>query len=291
MAGGGADPAGEAVAAAVAALPPLREVIARHGLDARRNLGQHFLLDLNLTGRIARAGGDLSSINVLEVGPGPGGLTRSLLSAGAKRVVAVERDPRCLLALSPLIEAAAGRLEVVEADALAVDATALVPPPRAVVANLPYNVATPLLIGWLRQARAFGHLTLMFQAEVADRLVAGPGTKTYGRLSVISQWLCRVQRLFGIPHTAFTPPPKVASAVVQFFPRDRPEPADWHAMETVVAAAFGQRRKMLRQSLKTLGDPEPLLRAAGLDGTDRAETVPVSGFAALARAHTCRRRN
>ena len=291
MAGGGAGPVGEAVAAAVTAQPPLREVIARHGLDARKNLGQHFLLDLNLTGRIARAGGDLSSINVLEVGPGPGGLTRALLLAGAKRVVAVERDPRCLRALSPLIEAAAGRLEVVEADALDVDATALMPPPRAVVANLPYNIATPLLIGWLRQVRAFGHLTLMFQAEVADRLVAGPGTKTYGRLSVISQWLCRAQRLFGVPRTAFTPPPKVASAVVQFFPHDKPEPADWRAMETVTAAAFGQRRKMLRQSLKALGDPEPLLAAAGIDGTHRAETVTVSGFAALARAHTGRLRN
>jgi 16S rRNA (adenine1518-N6/adenine1519-N6)-dimethyltransferase len=277
---------GPGVADAVAALPPLREVIARHRLDARRSLGQHFLLDLNLTARIARAAGDLATLNVVEVGPGPGGLTRALLAGGARRVVAVERDPRCLAALAPLAQAAGGRLTLVEADALEIDAVDLVPAPRAVVANLPYNVATPLLIGWLRRAGAFAGLTLMFQAEVADRLVAAPGTKAYGRLSVVARWQCTVRRLFGIPASAFTPPPKVASAVVRLEPRESPEPAPWPAMEAVTAAAFGQRRKMLRQSLRTLGDPEPLLAAAGLDGTRRAETVDIAGFAALARAQS-----
>ena len=279
------------VAAAVATLPPLRDVVRHYGLAARKSLGQHFLLDLNLTSRIARnsggglAGHDgLSGINVLEIGPGPGGLTRALLLAGAERVVAVERDPRCLKALAPLVTVAAGRLQVVQADALTVDATDVVPAPRVVVANLPYNIATPLLIGWLRQAKAFRSLTLMFQAEVADRLSAEPGTKAYGRLSVVTQWQCRVERLLRLPAKAFTPPPKVASAVVRLTPRTAPEPADWATMERVTAAAFQQRRKMLRQSLKSLGTVDGLLDTAGLDGTCRAEMIPVSGFAALAQA-------
>jgi 16S rRNA (adenine1518-N6/adenine1519-N6)-dimethyltransferase len=279
---------GDRAAAAIEALPPLRAVIARHGLDARKSLGQHFLLDLNLTRRIARSAGDLSALNAVEIGPGPGGLTRALLLAGARRLVAVERDRRCVEALAPLAEAAGGRLTLIEADALEVDAAELVPAPRAVIANLPYNIATPLLIGWLREAQAFAALTLMFQAEVADRLTAAPGSRVYGRLSVMSQWRCRVRRLFGLPASAFTPPPKVASAVVRLEPLASPEPAEWQAMETVVAAAFGQRRKMLRQSLRTLGDPEPLLAAAGLDGTRRAETVDVAGFAALARVYASR---
>jgi 16S rRNA (adenine1518-N6/adenine1519-N6)-dimethyltransferase len=281
----GADPDGDRVVAAIAAQPPLRTVIAAHGLDARKSLGQHFLLDLNLTRRIARAAGALREMHVIEIGPGPGGLTRALLAEGARSVIAIERDRRCLAALAPLAEAAAGRLTLVEADALEVDAAALAPAPRAVVANLPYNIATPLLIGWLRRARAFEHLTLMFQAEVADRLAAAPGSKAYGRLSVIAQWQCTVHRLFGIPASAFTPPPKVASAVVQLHPRPQPEPAPWPAMEAVTAAAFGQRRKMLRHSLRSLGDTDALLQAAGLDGTKRAETVSVAGFAALAQAY------
>jgi 16S rRNA (adenine1518-N6/adenine1519-N6)-dimethyltransferase len=259
-------------------------VIARHDLGARKALGQNFLLDLNLTRRIARAAGDLSGVTVVEVGPGPGGLTRALLDTGAARVVAVERDLRFIAALDDLVEAAEGRLELVRADALEVDAVALAPEPRAVVANLPYNVATPLLIGWLKRIEAFRSLTLMFQKEVADRLAAAPGGKDYGRLSVIAQWAAEVRPMFNLPAQAFTPPPKVMSTVVQLLPRREREPAEWSAMEAVTAAAFGQRRKMLRQSLKSLGDAEALAAAAGLDPTARAEVVPVAGYAALARA-------
>jgi 16S rRNA (adenine1518-N6/adenine1519-N6)-dimethyltransferase len=270
-----------------AALPPLRTVIARHGLQARKSLGQHFLLDANLTARIARAAGDLSGVHVVEVGPGPGGLTRALLTTMAKEVVAVERDDRCIAALAALVAAAGGRLRVVPADALEVDAAALVPPPRAVIANLPYNIATPLLLGWLRGIDAFRGLTLMFQREVAERLAAPPGSKSYGRLSVISQWRAEVRVLFHLPAAAFTPPPKVASSVVGLTPRRAPEDADFAAMERVTAAAFGQRRKMLRQSLRSLtgaGDGAALAAAAGLPPTARAEDIDVAGFAALARA-------
>ncbi|WP_029006977.1 16S rRNA (adenine(1518)-N(6)/adenine(1519)-N(6))-dimethyltransferase RsmA [Azospirillum halopraeferens] len=265
------------------ALPPLRDVIARFGLDARKALGQNFLLDLNLTGRIARSAGPLEGVTVVEVGPGPGGLTRALLATPARAVIAVERDHRFVEALQDVVAAAAGRLTIVEADALTVDPVELAPAPRAVVANLPYNVATPLLIGWLKRIRDYVGLTLMFQKEVADRLVAEPGSKTYGRLSVIAQWQADVRVLFNLPAKAFTPPPKVASSVVRLTPRPAPEPADWTAMETVTAAAFGQRRKMLRQSLKALGDAEGLLAAAGIPPTARAEEVPVAGFATLAR--------
>jgi 16S rRNA (adenine1518-N6/adenine1519-N6)-dimethyltransferase len=265
-------------------LPPLREVIARFDLGARKALGQNFLLDLNLTGRIARSAGDLSGVTVIEIGPGPGGLTRALLNSDAAAVVAVERDSRCIVALADLVEASEGRLRLIEGDALEVDPEAIAPAPRAIVANLPYNVATPLLIGWLKRIEQFRSLTLMFQREVADRLSAKPGTKAYGRLSVISQWRADVRPLFNLPARAFTPPPKIESTVVHFTPRLSPEPAEFSAMEAVTAAAFGQRRKMLRASLKSLGNAEALIDEAGLIPTQRAEEVPVAGFAALARA-------
>ena len=260
------------------ALPPLREVIARHGLDARKSLGQHFLLDLNLTARIARAAGDLEAATVLEIGPGPGGLTRALLEAGAREVIAVEKDSRAVAALVELAAAYPGRLRVVEADALAFDE----PQDAVVVANLPYNVSTVLLVRWLRRIERFRSLTLMFQKEVADRLTAAPGGKDYGRLSVMAQWLCEVRAAFEIPPRAFTPPPKVTSTVVRFVPRPAPERAGFAQMERVAAAAFGQRRKMLRQSLKPLGG-EALLARAGVSPTARAEELSVSQFAALAR--------
>ncbi|QQP88027.1 16S rRNA (adenine(1518)-N(6)/adenine(1519)-N(6))-dimethyltransferase RsmA [Skermanella sp. TT6] len=266
-------------------LPPLRDVIARFDLGARKALGQNFLLDLNLTGRIARAAGDLAGVTVVEVGPGPGGLTRALLNTDAAGVVAIERDARCITALADLVEAAEGRLRLVEGDALEAAVEALAPAPRAIVANLPYNVATPLLIGWLRRIERFRSLTLMFQREVADRLAAKPGGKTYGRLSVIAQWRAEVRPLFNLPARAFTPPPKIESTVVQLVPRQAPEPAEFEAMEAVTAAAFGQRRKMLRASLKSLGDAESLIERAGLVPTQRAEEIPVAGFAALARAY------
>jgi len=265
-------------------LPPLREVIARFDLGARKALGQNFLLDLNLTGRIARSAGDLSGVTVIEIGPGPGGLTRALLNSDAAAVVAVERDSRCIVALADLVEASDGRLRLIEGDALEVDPEAIAPAPRAIVANLPYNVATPLLIGWLKRIEQFRSLTLMFQREVADRLSAKPGTKAYGRLSVISQWRTDVRPMFNLPARAFTPPPKIESTVVQLIPRAVPEPAEFSDMEAVTAAAFGQRRKMLRASLKSLGNAEALIEEAGLIPTQRAEEVPVPGFAALARA-------
>lgn len=274
------------VQAAIAALPPLREVIAANDLGARKQLGQNFLLDLNLTGRIARAAGDLSQGTVIEVGPGPGGLTRALLLAGAGRVVAIERDPRCIAALQPLVKAAAGRLKLIEADALSVDIATLGPAPRRIVANLPYNVATPLLMGWLDALPALQDMTLMFQKEVAERLRAGRGEGAYGRLSVIVQWLCTADLLFDIPPRAFTPPPKVTSSVVHLVPRAQPlAPAEKKTLERVTAAAFGQRRKMLRQSLKSLGvDPLALLAAAGIEPTLRAEQLSIEQFCALADA-------
>lgn len=271
-------------------MPPLRDVIARYDLGARKTLGQHFLLDLNLTGRIARASGDLREGTVIEVGPGPGGLTRALLAEGAAHIVAVERDRRCVAALQELAAASEGRLDIVEDDATRLDLTALGSTPRRIVANLPYNVSTVLLIGWLRQADAFESMTLMFQKEVADRIVAAPRTKAYGRLSVMANWRCDTRILFNLPARAFTPPPKVASSVVRFDPLAEPRhPARWDAMETVVAAAFGQRRKMLRGSLRSLGvDSEALLREAEIDPEWRAETLSVEMFAALARAYVSR---
>lgn len=263
-------------------LPPLREIIARYGLSARHRLGQHFLLDANLCRRIAQAGGSLEGRNVIEVGPGPGGLTRAILDAGAARTVAVEKDKRCIDALRELADHYPGRLEIIEGDALETNAAELAPPPRRIIANLPYNVATPLLLAWLRDAAAFESLTLMFQKEVADRLAARPRTKSYGRLSIMTQWLCEVRFAFNIDKRAFTPPPKVTSSVVILTPRQVPlAPASWRALETVTAAAFGQRRKMLRSSLKSLGlDPA----AVGISPQSRAEELDVPAFCALANA-------
>lgn len=254
-------------------------------------MGQHFLLDLNLTRRIARAAGDLGPGTTIEVGPGPGGLTRALLAEGAGQVVAIEKDERCQCALAELARAYPGRLEVIAADALQVDIARLGAAPRRVVANLPYNVATPLLIGWLKRVAedpsAFAGFTLMFQKEVALRLAARPRSKDYGRLSVLTQWLTEVRLLFDVPPRAFTPPPKVTSTVVGLVPRPRPQfPADVQALQQVTAAAFGQRRKMLRQSLKALGAGSAgLIAAAGIAETARAEELDVEAFCALARAY------
>jgi 16S rRNA (adenine1518-N6/adenine1519-N6)-dimethyltransferase len=257
-------------------------VIARHGLDARRSLGQHFLLDANLVARIARQAGDLAGRHVVEVGPGPGGLTRALLATEAADVTAVEVDPRAIAAMQELAGETA-RLRVVAGDALAQDLSALVPAPRQVVANLPYNIASPLLIGWLRQAAAWERLTLMFQEEVADRICAAPDTPAYGRLSVIAQWVCAAEFRLRIPPAAFVPPPKVWSAVVVLTPRPaQPAPALFAAMERLTAAAFGQRRKMLRGSLKGLGGVA-LLDRAGIAPERRAETLSIAEFDTLAR--------
>ena len=269
-----------------AALPPLREVIARHGIAARRSLGQNFILDLNVTRRIARAAAPLDGVSVIEVGPGPGGLTRALLEEGASRVVAIERDRRCLAALGELAVVYAGRLDLVEGDALELDPAALTPAPRKIVANLPYNIATALLLRWLDRIGDYQSLTLMFQREVAERLVAPPRGPAYGRLSVIAQWLTEPKILFDLPPRAFVPAPKVTSSVVLLTPRPAPlAPAEKPALERVTAAAFGQRRKMLRSSLKTLGVPvEPLLAAARIVPTARAEELSVAEFCALAGA-------
>ncbi len=264
-------------------LPPLRDVIRQHGLRARKSLGQNFLLDLNLTRRIARASGPLSEVDVIEIGPGPGGLTRALLSEGARHVFAVERDDRCLAAIEDIRAVYPNRLTVISGDALATDIWRLGDGPRRIVANLPYNIATPLLILWLRYAAAFDGMTLMFQREVADRLTALPGTKAYGRLSVLAQWLCEVRPAFNIPAAAFTPPPKVASTVVSLTPRNSPlAPVDQAALEAVTAAAFGQRRKMLRTSLKPLGLD---LVALDIDPTMRAENLDIPAFCRLAEAY------
>ncbi|MDO9125987.1 MAG: 16S rRNA (adenine(1518)-N(6)/adenine(1519)-N(6))-dimethyltransferase RsmA [Parvibaculum sp.] len=276
---------------ASAPLPPLREVIAKHGLAAQKSLGQNFLLDLNLTGRIARSAGGLEGHDVIEVGPGPGGLTRALLDNGARRVIAIERDRRCIAALEEIAAAYPQRLVIVEGDALATDMAALVSGPARIVANLPYNIATPLLVGWLQTEPWppwFESLTLMFQREVAERIVAGPGGKAYGRLAVLAQWRTKPRILFDIDRRAFTPPPSVTSSVVELVPRPAPlAEAEPRALETVVAAAFGQRRKMLRASLKSLGiDPAPLIEAAGVHPTQRAEELSVEEFCALARAYT-----
>ena len=274
-------------AAALEALPPLREVIAAHGLSARKALGQNFLLDLNLTRRIARAGGPLAGHHVVEVGPGPGGLTRALLLEGAAHVTAIDRDARVLPALAVIAAAAPGRLSVVHADALGFDFTGLAGGlPLRIVANLPYNIATPLLTGWLSVEPWppwWESLTLMFQREVAERIVARPGAKAYGRLAVLSQWRARPKLLFDVPARAFTPSPKVKSAIVRLEPRADAEPLPVSIVEAVTAAAFGQRRKMLRSSLRSLWpEPEPVLAQAGIDATWRAEQVPVEGFLRLA---------
>lgn len=272
------------VAAALAGLPPLRETIAAHGLDARKRLGQHFLLDLNLTRRIARAGAPLSPGTVVEVGPGPGGLTRALLLEGATNVVAVEVDTRAITALQELREAARGCLKVIEGDALDMDLAALGPPPRRIVANLPYNVSTALLVRWLHAADDVADMVLMFQKEVVDRLVASPRTKDYGRLSVLAQHVCTVQRLFDVAPSAFVPPPKVVSSVARLRPRPPGDRlADLKPLERVTAAAFGQRRKMLRGALAGLfSDPTAVLTGLGLSPTARAEELTVAEFVRLA---------
>ncbi len=270
-------------------LPPLRDVIARHGLAARRSLGQHFLLDLNLTHRIARAAGQLTNMTVIEIGPGPGGLTRSLLDAGAKRVVAVERDPRCILALQDLKVAFPKTLEVIEADALEFRPGSIIGPNDKciIVANLPYNIATRLLINWLGDLTNIKSMTLMFQKEVAERIASSPGTSSYGRLSVVSQWLCDTKCLFDIPPKAFVPPPKITSTVIQLVPKSAPAmPVEFSTLEALTRAAFGQRSKMLRSSLKILtAEPERLLAIAGIQSDRRAETLTVAEFCTLAQAH------
>ncbi|QYX55597.1 16S rRNA (adenine(1518)-N(6)/adenine(1519)-N(6))-dimethyltransferase RsmA [Roseovarius sp. SCSIO 43702] len=270
------------------ALPPLRQVIADHDLSAKKALGQNFLLDLNLTAKIARQAGDLSGADVLEIGPGPGGLTRGLLAEGARRVLAVEKDARCLPALAEIAKAYPGRLEVVNADALKLDPLAHLSPPVRVVANLPYNVGTELLVRWLTPAEwppFWQSLTLMFQREVAERIVAVPGSKAYGRLAILAQWRADARIVMSLPPEAFTPPPKVSSAVVHLTALPAPRyPADAKVLERVVAQAFNQRRKMLRAALKGLApDIEDRLRAVGIDPTRRAETVTLEEFCALAR--------
>jgi 16S rRNA (adenine1518-N6/adenine1519-N6)-dimethyltransferase len=268
----------------LAALPPLRAVIARYELAARKALGQHFLLDGNLTDRIARAAGDLTQGTTIEIGPGPGGLTRSLLRAGASRVVAIERDRRAVAALADLAAVFPDRLEVREGDALEIDLAGLGEAPRRIVANLPYNVATPLLIGWLRRAGGFESLTLMFQKEVVERLAAKPRSKAYGRLSVLTQHVCEVTPLFDIAASAFVPPPKVVSSVVRLRPRAEVM-GDLSRLEAVTAAAFGQRRKMLRSSLKgAFDDPEAVLSRLDLSPTARAEELSVNDFVRLAKS-------
>ena len=267
-------------------LPPLREVIARHGIAAKKSLGQNFILDLNLTRRIARGAGPLDNATIIEIGPGPGGLTRALLAEGARRVVAIERDPRSIAALGELAAHYPGRLDLVEGDALQLDPAALAEAPRKIVANLPYNIATTLLLRWLDRIRDYESLTLMFQREVAERLVAQPRSPAYGRLSVLVQWLTEPRILFDLPPRAFVPAPKVTSSVVSLIPRAEPlAPAAKPVLERVTSAAFGQRRKMLRSSLRALGAPVgPLLDAAGIPATARAEELSVADFCALARA-------
>lgn len=270
-------------------LPPLREVIQRHGLQAKKSLGQNFLLDLNLTSRIARAGEPLQGVSVIEIGPGPGGLTRALLAEGAEKVIAIERDQRCVSALEEIAAHYPGRLEIVEADALEYDPAALVAGKKArIVANLPYNIATPLLVNWLTLEKwppYYDSLVLMFQREVAERIVAAAGDDAYGRLGVLAGWRSAARILFDINPSAFVPPPKVTSSVVQLVPNARPLACDAKVLGRVTAAAFGQRRKMLRQSLRTLGaDPLPLLAEAEIEPTKRAEEIPVEGFVRLANA-------
>jgi 16S rRNA (adenine1518-N6/adenine1519-N6)-dimethyltransferase len=274
-------------------LPPLREIIRRHGLSAKKSLGQNFLLDLNLTARIARAGGPIDGVTVVEIGPGPGGLTRALLAEGARHVIAIERDRRAMAALAEIAAYYPDRLTVIEADALAMDWSAAPLPspsssPSRIIANLPYNIATALLLRWLSidpWPPWYDALVLMFQREVAERIVAQPGDKPYGRLAVMAGWRTEAKIMFDVAPSAFVPPPKVTSSVVRLAPRPRPLRCDLTALERVTAAAFGQRRKMLRQSLRALGrDPQPTLAAAGIDPTARAEEIPVEGFVALANA-------
>ena len=270
-------------------LPPLRDVIATHGIAAKKALGQNFLLDLNLTAKIARLAGDLSGADVLEVGPGPGGLTRGLLAEGARKVLAIEKDPRCMAALAEISARYPGQLEVINGDALEIDPLAYLTAPIKIAANLPYNVGTELLVRWLTPKDwppFWDSLTLMFQREVAQRIVAQPGTKAYGRLALLAQWRADPRIVLDLPPEAFSPPPKVSSAVVHLTALPAPRfPADPAVLNKVVAAGFNQRRKMLRSALKSLGqDIEDHLVAAGIKPTERAEQVPLEGFCALARS-------
>lgn len=273
---------------AIDKLPPLRQVINDHGLQARKSLGQNFLLDLNLTAKIARQAGDLTQCDVLEIGPGPGGLTRGLLSEGARHVLAIEKDSRCIPALQEIATAYEGRLQIIEGDALEVDPLQHLTPPIRVAANLPYNIGTELLVRWLTPPDwppFWQSLTLMFQREVAERIVATPGSKAYGRLALLAQWRAEAKIVLNLPPEAFTPPPKVSSAVVHLTALAEPRfPADAAILSRTVAAAFNQRRKMLRAALKgTAPDIEDRLIAAGIKPTDRAEQIPLEGFCALAR--------
>jgi len=267
-------------------LPPLREVIERHGLAAKKSLGQNFLFDLNLTRRIARAAAPFDNCTIVEIGPGPGGLTRALLMEGAPRVIAVERDDRALAALAEIEAAYPGRLTVIAGDAMAVDWATLVKGPAKIVANLPYNIGTPLLTGWLTAGDWppwYASLTLMFQKEVAERIAAKPGSDHFGRLSVLCQWRCHVHKLFDVHRSAFTPPPKVTSSIVQLLPKTPETACDVKVLERVTAAAFGQRRKMLRQSLKDVFTaPEEVLLRLAIPPTARAEELAVNDFARLA---------
>jgi 16S rRNA (adenine1518-N6/adenine1519-N6)-dimethyltransferase len=269
-------------------LPPLREVIRRHELKPKKSFGQNFLFDLNLTARIARAAASIAGATIVEVGPGPGGLTRALLALGAKRVIAIERDQRAIAALGEISERYPGRLEIVAGDALRFDPRNTLDGVRAkIVANLPYNIATALLVDWLTVEPWppwYDMLVLMFQREVAERIVAAPGGKSYGRISVLAGWRTQAKILFDVAPSAFVPPPKVISSLVRLIPREQPLPCNAQALQRVTEAAFGQRRKMLRQSLKSLGvDAGSLLAAAGIEPTARAEDIPVEGFVALAR--------
>jgi 16S rRNA (adenine1518-N6/adenine1519-N6)-dimethyltransferase len=284
------------VSSAFDRLPPLRDVIRRHGIVARKSLGQNFLFDLNLAARIARAAGPLADVTVIEIGPGPGGLTRALLSLGAARVVAVERDDRAIAALQEIAQLYPGRLQIVAADALHFDPLAYCDHgPVRIVANLPYNIATALLVNWLSiepWPPWYDAAVLMFQREVAERIVAASGSKSYGRLSVLAQWRCEARILFDVNASAFVPPPKVKSSLLRLVPRADPMACDRRLLEAVTQAAFGQRRKMLRQSLRSLGvDVPELLAAAGLDPTARAEDVSLEGFVLLARALAFQRRH
>ena len=270
-------------------LPPLREVIETYGIAAKKSLGQNFLLDLNLTARIARIAGDLKGSDILEIGPGPGGLTRGLLAEGARHVLAIEKDPRCIPALAQIAAAYPGRLTVIEGDALAVDPAAYLTPPIRVSANLPYNIGTELLVRWLTPPDwppFWTSLTLMFQREVAERIVAQPGTKAYGRLALLAQWRCDARIMLDLPPQAFTPPPKVSSAVVHLTALPAPRfPANPATLNRVVAAGFNQRRKMLRAGLRGVApDIEDHLRAVGIAPTERAEQVGLEQFCALARS-------
>jgi 16S rRNA (adenine1518-N6/adenine1519-N6)-dimethyltransferase len=277
----------------LSSFPSLRDVIHRYGLSARKSLGQHFLLDSNITDKIVRSGDTLTGLHIIEVGPGPGGLTRSLLQSDALAIYAVEKDERCTEALSELCIVAQGKLTLLAQDALTFAFTDNVPPPRAIIANLPYNIGTLLLIHWLDDIARLGpdaykFMTLMFQKEVAERLFAPPGNKQYGRLSVMTQWLCDVEHCFDLSASAFTPPPKVDSSVVRLTPLVKPRfEADKRALEATLAAAFGQRRKMLRSALGTISpDTHGWLKAADIDPTRRAETLSIEEFCRLTRHWT-----